>query len=188
MMPPRGVRRKLAKTGGEGHQTKARLRLAEQRQYQLRTTLRQEEAFRLKSEGKSYTEIALEMDTSEQRARQLYYAALNARSAPPEEVEEQRRLEGMRLDALREAVWERAIRGGDDKAVRTALFIHDRIAKLWGLTAPEKVELNITVKAQLMQLMVVRLDSAMTAAGIPVEQQQQVAAALLQPLEEEKTA
>lgn len=139
-----------------------------------------ERAFELRMDGKQWKEIAQAIGCSPQKARAYFYHAYDARCVPIGDVERWREDELKKLRQLREAVWPRAISGLDDKALASALAVHDRIAKMLGLNAPEKVELNITIKAALMASVVKRLDSAMNEAGVPVETQQIIAAAILQ--------
>jgi predicted DNA-binding protein (UPF0251 family) len=152
---------------------------AKARASQVETTLREEEAFRLRRQGLTFRQIGAEMGISDKGAINLFYCALNQRTVPIEEVEEYRRSEVERLEGLRMRVWDRA-RLGDDDAIQSYLRIHDRIARMLGLNAPEKVEINISVKAQMMAAVVRRLDVALADAGVPVEQQQQIASAILE--------
>lgn len=148
----------------------------------VEVVLKEEQAFMLKRSGMTFIQIAKELGVSKASATRLFYTALDQRSVPVEEVEEYRRVEVERLEALRSAIWKEAAAGDDDK-ILTALRIHDRIARILGLNAPERVELNITVKAQILAGVVKQLDLAMSEAGIPVEQQQLVAASILQGAE-----
>ncbi|MHA3021138.1 hypothetical protein ACXPWS_12855 [Mycobacterium sp. BMJ-28] len=56
-------------------------------------------------------------------------------------VTELRQLEGQRLDAMQRAVWAQAC-GGDLDAIKAALAIMGRRAKLYGLDAPQRVALG----------------------------------------------
>lgn len=154
-----------------------------------------ERVVEMRSSGMTFTEISRELSQSENRTIGLpvvmssFYRAMDARQAPQSVVEDARQEEMERLYALRSAIWDRAMgisgpetlnAGADqDGAIRSALAIHDRLAKIVGMNAPDKVELTVTVRAMLVQSMVLRLEAAMQEADIPVEQRQQVAALLL---------
>jgi hypothetical protein len=73
------------------------------------------------------------------------------RAAERESVEELRTVDLMRLDRLQAAVWTKAL-GGDPRVVETVLKILERRAKLLGLDAVVKQELNATVTSYQVDL------------------------------------
>lgn len=110
----------------------------------LRTALREQECLRLRLDGLSHREIAAELGIAPSTAYKRVHHALedvNARNA--EEAENLRTLEMLRLDELQNALWERAV-DGDDKAIGRILTIMERRAKLLGLDAPARREVEVS--------------------------------------------
>lgn len=92
------------------------------------------EAFRLRSTGLSYREIADAMCCDVATAHRRVRRALG--KIPKELADEYRALEELRLDALLEAIWAKAM-DGDLKAVDRVLAIMRRRSQLLGLDAPK---------------------------------------------------
>jgi len=107
-----------------------------QRDRKLTTANRQAEALRLRAEGHDYQTIA---DRLGYRSRSGPWRAVRKALADvkAEGVEHLRTLEGQRLDRLLAAVWPKAM-SGNVGAVRAALRICDRRARLQGLDAPSR--------------------------------------------------
>jgi hypothetical protein len=66
-----------------------------------------------------------------------------AREKQAASAEELRQLTAMRYERLLTAAWGKAVKG-DVKAIETAARIVDRMVKLEGLAAPEKVDVDLT--------------------------------------------
>ncbi len=94
-------------------------------------------ALKLRSAGNTYQRIADQMGCSKQTAYARVQRALNA--IPAEAAEEYRKLEGERLDALLEVTLAKALDPSGKGflfAVDRAIALMDRRAKLFGLDAP----------------------------------------------------
>lgn len=100
---------------------------------------RRKEALALRLAGRSYQEIADHFGVSKYTA----YHDVNDELAdiPKEAASKLRRQEGLRLDQLQSAVWLDAMKG-DTEAVKAALKVIDRRARMLGLDAPSNV--NVT--------------------------------------------
>jgi len=98
------------------------------------------EALKLRSMGWTYQQIADHMGCSKQTASDRYKRALAA--VPSDAVDEHRKIEGERLDALLRVAMDKALSGdkGALFAIDRVLAIQDRKAKLFGLDAPTKHE------------------------------------------------
>ena len=97
-------------------------------------------AVALRRGGATFKDIGDQLDISEATAFRWVSNAL-AR-IPAEDVAMLRRAEGERLDRLQRAVWGQALKG-DIRSVETALRIVDRRIKLYGLDAPQQVEIGV---------------------------------------------
>ena len=112
----------------------------------IRNRIRRHTALKMRKEGRTYPEIGEELGISKQRANQIVRAELEIINKDlAEEVEELRRLELERLDALFRKAFEAATTGGsvllfDPKATEACLKIMDRRTKLLGMDAPTKIE------------------------------------------------
>ena len=102
------------------------------------------DALKLRSKGYTYQKIADTMGCSKPTAYERVKRALAA--IPAEAVEEYRRLEGERLDTLLEMALKKA--QSEDKgflfAIDRCLAIMDRRAKLYGLDAPIRSQVEVT--------------------------------------------
>lgn len=95
----------------------------------------------LRKAGASFEQIATQLGYSDRgRAYHDFQAALKAIEAPG--VEELRKLELERLDALQVAVWPKAISERDLKAMLVVIRIMERRSALMGLDAPRRTELS----------------------------------------------
>src|SRR5262245_42781916 len=100
---------------------------------QITIAERQVKALALRKAGASYRAIGDAPGVSGKTAFEDVHAGLAALAAEQRaEAQELRALEAARLDDLQTAVWSRA-RGGDLEAVKTALRILERRARLLGL-------------------------------------------------------
>src|SRR5262245_7146320 len=96
--------------------------------------MRQTEALRLRQSGHTFAKIAAALGYSDPGcARDAVLAALRDNVTEPNA--EMRALELARLDALHEALWEKAL-GGDLPAVDRVLKVMERRSKMLGLDAP----------------------------------------------------
>lgn len=114
------------------------------------TAQRRARAVELAVQGLSFAAIGEQLDCDASTAWRAVTGAL--REHVPENVEELRRLEGARLDALQVALWPQAM-AGDAAAVRAVVRICERRARLFGLDAPLQVEVvDDRVEEQLGEL------------------------------------
>lgn len=105
---------------------------------------RQIEALKLRTEGKSFPEIAQALGFSgPSGAFQAVETALRATLREP--AAELRTLEVERLDELLKGLWATAT-AGDTTAVDRVLKIMERRAKLLGLDAPSKIDITERVR------------------------------------------
>lgn len=100
-------------------------------------------AVELAVQGWSYAAIGQQLGCDGSTAWRAVNGALRENVA--ENVAELRRLEGARLDALQGAIWQRAM-VGDPEAVRVAVRVMERRARLFGLDAPMQVEMIDTAE------------------------------------------
>ena len=100
---------------------------------------RKRNALELRLAGASYRDIAQALEVSPATALQDCKEALA--DIPAQQADEMRTVELSRLDRLQRAVWPRAIKG-DLQAVDRAIKIIDRRAKLFGLDAPQQVQIT----------------------------------------------
>lgn len=111
--------------GGSRRKTSTRL---------IDAALRQSEALRLRLEGRKFQEIADELGYANKAT--AYNTVMTALSeVTTEKSAELRNLELLRLDAMHQALWEKAL-GGDLPAVDRILKLMERRSKLLGLDAP----------------------------------------------------
>jgi hypothetical protein len=97
-------------------------------------------AVELRLEGKSFTDIARELDYSSRTAAyNAVYNELKKRAKEP--VDKLRMLELERLDALLVVIWKECLTG-DEKKIETYLKIANRRAKLAGLDKQQVIEDN----------------------------------------------
>lgn len=105
-------------------------------------------ALELRKAGHSYREIGRQLGISHVQAEKdvtRVLAELNAQAT--ETAESWRRLELERLDALWVGIWRQAL-SGHPLAVASALKIMERRAKLLGLDAPQRMELDVQRHAE----------------------------------------
>lgn len=107
------------------------------------------EALRLRSSGKTYQKIADQLGVTKATAYNRVQRALAA--IPYEAVEEYRRIEGDRLDAMLEVALTSVLIDGKVHNVERVIQIMDRRAKMLGLDAPVRSEV-ITLDAITMEI------------------------------------
>lgn len=117
-------------------------RRAESAPVRVRARMREMEALALRAEGLSYAKIASRMGVSSATAYKWVKKALGRlQEKLAERAELVWRLELERLDELQAALWGKA-QDGDVKAVMAILRIMERRAKLYGLDAPDRLEVQ----------------------------------------------
>ncbi len=117
-----------------------------------------ERAVALRLQGKTFEAIGQELGVSMQVAHRHVQRALAETAArTAEDAEALRTIELRRLEALNDAVWPEALTG-DPRAVLCALRIAERRAKLLGLEAPVKVDVDGVTFIAAMQAAARRLD------------------------------
>jgi hypothetical protein len=105
---------------------------------------RRQSAVSLRVAGRTYAQIADELGVSKQRAYQAVAEAVaEVNQQCRESAEELRRVECERLDAAQAAIWDKVV-GGDLKAVETFLKLATRRARLLGLDAPTRTQVEAT--------------------------------------------
>lgn len=117
-------------------------------------------ALELRRRGKSYHEIAAVLGCNESSARRRIAKRMEAlREETHEHAEEIRQMEVLRLDAMTDGIWDRAVKG-DEKAIREVVRIMERKARMLGLDKSEGEEGTIVVNG-------VRFVRATTSATEP---------------------
>jgi hypothetical protein len=112
------------------------------------TTETMVQAATLRSGGATFREIGDALGIDHTWARTLIIRALEA--AQYEAADLMRVQEGQRLDRLQRSWWPAAL-NGDVKAAGIVLRIMDRRARLFGLNAPEQIEVTqVPVEAEAM--------------------------------------
>jgi len=107
---------------------------------------RQLAALRLRAAGANYEQIA---DKLGYRSRSGAWKAVSSamQKLKQEGAKEARMLQVQRLDELLLGTWKRA-KTGDPRAVRAALAILERQARLMGLDAPSKLEIGRLLESE----------------------------------------
>lgn len=103
------------------------------------TRERENQALEMKLAGLSYAEIAKQMGYTRQAAWKAVWRRLN--EFPAENAAELRKLENARYDKLQARAWLK-MQQGDIKAMQIITSIMQQRARLNGLNAPERVELE----------------------------------------------
>jgi DNA-binding CsgD family transcriptional regulator len=124
------------------------LDLARKRREASAASARRVEALTLRLAGLSYEQIAERLHISREGAQDMVNRSL-AR-AENLAAEEMRELEGSRLDRAQAAIWTQVLEG-DVKAVQAFLQISARRARLFGLDAPTKLNISVSVRAEMEQ-------------------------------------
>lgn len=160
---------------------------------QLATAKRRREVLRLRKAGATYEAVA---DVLRERhgsgalpnGWDRAYAAKDVsreldklRSVNTETAEDLRALEVQRLDEMLRGLWEKAA-GGDTDAVSAALRVQKRRAKLLGLDAAERLEVEQNVNVRIVELRAVIMGAL---DGFP-EARQAVADALAEHADDQQ--
>ncbi len=107
---------------------------------------RQADVIRLRVAGFNFREIAAELRVSVSTAHADYVEAMKKiRETTRESAEEVRSVELDRLDRMIRALETKAFGDGDTRAIDTLLKVSERRAKLLGLDAPEKHDIQAGV-------------------------------------------
>jgi hypothetical protein len=108
----------------------------------IRTTKKTLKALELRKRGMNYTQIGEKLGCARNTACRYVLSELeNLADKCREEAVQVRDLELQRLDALYLKAWE-AVEGGDLPAIDRCLRVQERRAKLLGLDAAQKVNVN----------------------------------------------
>lgn len=115
---------------------------------QFRRKKRAKKVVDLRLQGLAIREIAERVGCSSSEVQRLLDQQLASLEAPEERKRRVRDLGLARLDVWLKGLWKRACRG-DEKAVRAALDIERRRAKLEGTDAPPVQQVKLTVLNQI---------------------------------------
>jgi hypothetical protein len=119
--------------------------------------VRRARAFELAVSGKNPVEIAEELQVTPSTASMYVTEALAM--LPPPDVEEARRLEVARLDAMLQALWPQ-IKHGNPDAVRAAIPVTQERMKIIGGYAASRVDAVVTVQTEADRALVELLKQA----------------------------
>jgi len=109
----------------------------------IKTTEKTLKALTLRKKGFNYTEIGEELGCARQTACRYVLSELEILADKcREEAEHVRALELQRLDDLYTKAWDLVDAGGSETAIDRCLRIMERRAKLLGLDAAQKVDVN----------------------------------------------
>lgn len=107
---------------------------------------RRAEALTLLLAGLSYEQIGERLGITKQGAIDMIGRSLDV--AESRQVDEMRALENARLDRAQAAIWTKVL-NGDTKAIDAFLKISQRRARLNGMDAPTKINLKVSVQAEM---------------------------------------
>ncbi|HEX8859791.1 MAG TPA: helix-turn-helix domain-containing protein [Actinomycetes bacterium] len=129
----------------------------------VRIAARQREAraLQLRQAGATYAQIGRQLGVCESRAWRIVQRALRRVVADP--LEELRRLETLRLDALQLAIWPKAM-AGNLLAVDRVLAIMARRARLLGLDAPAQSRVTV-LSEDVVDEEIARLEQELRTLG-----------------------
>ena len=108
-------------------------------------------AFHMRSQGHDYYTIAEELDLVNPKTAERLVLQYLENHVPDEDVSAVRRMEVARLDQLTNVFLPMALTG-NNRAAETMLAVMDRRAKLLGLDAPLKVDIDAEIRAIALQL------------------------------------
>ncbi len=126
--------------------------LSRQGPIKVRTALLEERCLQLRLEGLTHREIAARLGIAPSSAyKRVRHAldAVNERNAAA--AERLRTLELLRLDALQDAIWDKALEG-EAQSLSRVLTIMERRAKLLGLDAPTSTRRQAALSPQGLRL------------------------------------
>lgn len=115
---------------------------------QVREDARRAEALTLRMAGIPYSQIADRLQISQTAARNLVVRSLE--HANQAAIEELRGVENQRLDRAQAAIWPQVIQG-DHKAIQSFLRISQERSKINGIYAPQKLDLAVNVRNEMMR-------------------------------------
>lgn len=107
---------------------------------------RRVEALSLRIAGFSHSQIAERLGISPQGVSDLISRSLDL--AENRSVDEMRALEGARIDRAQSAIWAKVLEG-DLKAVEAYTRLSARRSKLFGLDAPTRIDMTLSVKQEM---------------------------------------
>lgn len=134
-------------------------------------TARQDKATELRRQGYTYEQIAQILRVTPAQAKKDVVAYLRACAGQVDDEETVRAVELMRLDALQVTAQTRA-EEGDLKAVKLALEIGERRAKLLGLDAPKRVEHAYEALPPVEQVRLLEVALEETRALLPAHEEE----------------
>jgi len=147
-----------------------------------KTAKRRTQAIELRVSGMDWQSIANELGYASRGAAWTDVTrALEANLAEmSQKVDVLREQEALRLDQLQEAVWPHA-RNGDVRAVEAVLKVIDRRVRLFGLDAPQRADVTLSVPAteeeRRAQLLAAAAELARRAASGRVDAEEILAVA-----------
>lgn len=109
---------------------------------------RNTQAVTLRLSGLTYEQIGQRMDISTNSAHRMVTRTLQ--ETQDVSVDNLRSVENARLDRAQAAIWKDVLEG-DIQAIQAFLKISDRRAKMNGLDAPQKVDMNLNIKQEMEQ-------------------------------------
>lgn len=111
-----------------------------------RLAARRVEAMSLKMAGLDWDQIAARLQTTRRNAQRLVEDTIARAVATG--VEAMREVENARLDRMQAGIWSQAIQG-DIPSINAVLRIQDRRARMNGLDAPTKIDLNVGIRHEM---------------------------------------
>jgi hypothetical protein len=137
----------------------------------FKTAERRTLAVQLRVEGKTFRQIGAAMGFSEQRAHFIVTEELQRLNRERSEAaSELQQLESQRLDALHAAVWEKA-QAGDLDAINAVVKLMNRRAKLLGIDAMPRFDVNLSGALPPVIEEVVPDAAAATATPCPADEE-----------------
>lgn len=113
-----------------------------------RERARRVEAMSLRLAGLTYEQIGQRLDISKTAALDLVKRGLE--TAENLNAEQLREIENARLDRAQASIWTKVL-DGDIQALDAFLRISARRARLNGMDAPQKVDMNVHIRAEMVQ-------------------------------------
>jgi transposase len=107
---------------------------------------RRAEALSLVLAGLSYEAVGERLGISKSAAIDMVGRSLDI--AETRAVDEMRAVENARLDRAQAAIWTKVL-NGDEKAIATFISISQRRSRLNGLDAPTRINLKVSVQAEM---------------------------------------
>jgi len=114
----------------------------------LSTMERQRQAIALKLAGASYPQIADKLDYHSPNAARVAVTK-GLENSLQESAKDLRKIHYGRLEHMLMLVWPR-VNTGDQSSIQTALTIMDRMERLYGLAAPQKIDVSHGVREAII--------------------------------------